>query len=67
MKIKVGKLHRDTTCFGNQFWIQITDHSGTDNMDLCSLVDEPVTVIIGNITASIDHVVDQTVEKEGAE
>lgn len=59
MKIKTGKIHRDTTSFGNQFWIQITDLPGMDNRDLLDLVDAPVTLIIGDVTAGIDFVVEQ--------
>lgn len=57
MTIKFGKLHRDTTSFGHQYWIQINDDT-MENADLKSLVDQPVTIIIGDVTAAIDFSVE---------
>lgn len=47
MKIKLGTVREDVTCYGNRFWIQIEDSSTEDNRGLKSLVDKPVTVVIG--------------------
>ena len=57
MRIKFGKLHRDTTCFGNQYWIQVNDDT-CENVDLKNLIDQPITIIIGDAAAGIDFSVE---------
>lgn len=47
MEIKKGTMKKDTTCYGNKYWIQIDDTVADDNSDLESLVDVKITVIIG--------------------
>ncbi len=51
MKIKVGTVREDVTCFGNRFWIQIEDNSLEDNTDLRNWVGKEVTVVIGSPSA----------------
>ena len=54
MKIKIGKIKKDATAYGNKYWIQIEDSSLTDNSDLEELVDKTVAVVIGRMKAIDD-------------
>lgn len=48
MKIKIGTVQKDVTCFGNKFWIQIEDSKINDNHDLNSLVGKEVIVVFSD-------------------
>lgn len=48
MKIKIGTVHKDSTAFGNKYYIQIEDTSTNNNSDLENLLYEKVTVVLGN-------------------
>lgn len=59
MKIKIGTLHEDKTCYGNRFYIQIEDSKDNDNRDLKELDGKKVSVVIGEI-AAIDNLIQET-------
>lgn len=58
MKIKIGKVQKDLTAFGNKYWIQIEDNSVNDNSDVESLVGKSVSIVIGDISA-VDNLIQQ--------
>lgn len=62
MKIKLGKIHKDPTAYGNKYYIKIEDTRLCDNEDLEKLVNKQVTVIIGDPKA-LDNVIAEHTEE----
>lgn len=59
MKIKIGTVHEDRTCYGNRFYIEIEDTTTNDNSNLRGLVGKKVAVVIDSATA-IDDLIQET-------
>lgn len=58
MKIKMGTVKKDSTAYGNSYWIQIEDSRTNDNRDLEKLVSKPVAVVIGDVQCIQDLIDD---------